>query len=238
MNEKTSEKDNTTAHTSTAYDSDVRKTIPYYEAFHQETINLVKSMEMEPGLWLDTGCGTGTFVEKAAMEFRKTRFILADPSSSMLEIAKNKLLHLPRNLITFLDPIGTDSLIPAPSGLPMDRIDVITAIQSHHYYSTEKRKSAIGVCWELLRTGGVFITFENIRPFTEAGLKTGRDYWKSFQVSKGKSVEEANKHLSRLDKEFFPITVPEHMEILTKAGFKTVEILWYSYMQAGFYAIK
>jgi tRNA (cmo5U34)-methyltransferase len=37
---------------------------------------------------------------------------------------------------------------------------------------------------------------------------------------------------------FFPITVEEHLSLLKKMGFNAVELLWYSYMQAGFYCVK
>ena len=36
----------------------------------------------------------------------------------------------------------------------------------------------------------------------------------------------------------FPITIEQHLEMLKNAGFKSVNILWVSYMQAGFWAIK
>ena len=50
--------DNITPHRSSEYDSKVRKTIPFYEHFHMETINLVKTVNPGVKKWLDTGCGT------------------------------------------------------------------------------------------------------------------------------------------------------------------------------------
>ncbi|MFH0897574.1 MAG: class I SAM-dependent methyltransferase, partial [Candidatus Bathyarchaeota archaeon] len=76
--------DNTTPHLAADYDSQVRITIPYYDTFHDETLNLVKAMRKVPYRWLDTGCGTGTFVEKALIAFPNTHFILADPTEKML----------------------------------------------------------------------------------------------------------------------------------------------------------
>ena len=48
-------------------------------------------MGMNPKLWLDTGCGTGSLVEQAFDIFKETTFILADPSPEMINEAKNKL---------------------------------------------------------------------------------------------------------------------------------------------------
>ena len=116
--------------------------------------------------------------------------------------------------------------------------DVITAIQCHHYLSREGRAKATDVCYNLLKEGGIYITFENIRPLTEEGITIGKRYWGNFQLTHGRNDEEVKEHLERFDTEYFPITVEEHLELLRKTGFKTVELFWYSYMQAGFYCIK
>ena len=60
----------------------------------------------------------------------------------------------------------------------------------------------------------------------------------SYQVRKGKPREEAEAHVERLDREFFPLTVTEHLELLRESGFRTAELFWYSYMQGGFFAIR
>ncbi len=116
--------------------------------------------------------------------------------------------------------------------------DIITAIQCHHYLSREGRAKATRVCCDLLKEGGVYITFENIRPLTEDGTAIGKQHWINFQLSHGRNEKEIQKHLERFDTEYFPITIEEHLELLRVAGFKTVELFWYSYVQAGFYCIK
>jgi len=221
--------DNSTPHQSNLYDDNITKTIPYYESYHKETINLIKSMEIEPEIWLDTGCGTGTLVEKAMKEFKSTKFILVDPSENMLKQAEKKLFSVDR--IKFLRPLPTQELTEL-------EVDVITAIQCHHYLSREDRKKAINACYNLLNDGGVFVTFENIRPFTEKGIEIGKKYWRNFQLSSGRDPEEIKEHLKRFNEEFFPITVEEHLKLMRNEGFSFVELLWYSYMQAGFYGIK
>lgn len=223
--------DNASAHLSKDYDSKIHSTIPYYNNFHQEIINLIKSMDINPIIWLDTGCGTGTFVKKALDSFKDTQFILADPSEGMLNEAKEKLARY-SDRITFLEPVPSQDISFSKG------IDVITAIQSHHYVSKEERYEATKSCYNLLNENGVFITFENIKPLTEKGIEIGKKYWKNFQISKGKAKEEAESHVERFDVEYFPITIKEHISLLKDSGFSVVEMFWYSYMQAGFYCIK
>jgi tRNA (cmo5U34)-methyltransferase len=51
--------DNTTPYNAADYDAGVRKIMPFYEQFHRQAIDLVKTVVPEPRLWLDTGCGRG-----------------------------------------------------------------------------------------------------------------------------------------------------------------------------------
>lgn len=44
--------------------------------------------------------------------------------------------------------------------------------------------------------------------------------------------------MARRGTEVLPITIEEHLCLLKECGFKSADILWTSYMQAGFFAIK
>jgi len=227
------QKDNASAHSAAQYDEQILRTIPYYDKFHEETIHFVKSYLPEPIIWLDTGCGTGSLVYKCLPFFPDTQFILSDPSAAMLEAAREKLSGSD-DRVRFLKPAATQNLASDLSGKP----DVITAIQAHHYLSVPDRKKATEVCFDLLKTDGIFITFENIAPMTKSGIETGKKNWGEYQLSKGKTKEEIENHLARFGKEYFPITIQEHLSLYRSCSFKAVEMLWYSYMQAGFYCIK
>lgn len=225
--------DNSTLYLAAVYDQQVGDTIPYYDAFHQETINLIKATQIEPKNWLDTGCGTGTLIQKALPIFPDTKFILADPSPEMLNNAKRKLANIANGRVQFLEPASTQDL-PKSVASP----DVITAIQSHHYLSREERIRATAVCFELLSPRGIYVTFENIRPLTAEGITIGKENWKNFQLGRGRDMQTVQKHMERFDVEYHPITIQNHLSLLRKVGFSTVEMLWYSCMQAGFYGIK
>lgn len=223
--------DNASAHLSKEYDLKIHSTIPYYGNFHQEIINLIKSIDIEPNTWLDTGCGTGTFVKTAQKHFKNTKFLLADPSLGMLNEAKKKLGGY-NSRINFLEPIPSQEISIE------NKFDIITAIQSHHYMSKEEGYEATKSFYDLLNENGIYVVFENIKPLTEKGVEIGKEYWKNFQISKGKEKEEAENHVERFNVEYFPITVEEHLSLLKNCGFSVVEMFWYSYMQAGFYCIK
>ncbi len=223
-----------TPHLPEDYDTKISSVLPYYSSFHKETINLVRSLLKTPDVWMDTGCGTGTFVENAMQHFPDTKFLLLDPSESMLRLAREKITSCTFERVEILKASATQDFTMELN----ERPDVITAIQCHHYLSRENRAKAVRKCYELLENGGIFITFENISPFTEEGISVGKRYWGEFQSEHGRSKGEIENHLERFGTEYFPITVEEHLKLLRKTGFMTIEIFWYSYMQAGFYCIK
>jgi len=226
--------DNTTPHKAIEYDTNIIKTIPYYQCFHKETINLIKSYNNKCEKWLDIGCGTGILLKKAQDSFKDTKFILADPSEEMINIAKNKFHDHQKGKIDYIPGCFSQDL----QNYIKEEVDVITAIQVHHYLKSEDRQKATRNSFNLLKKGGIYITFENIRPISEKGIEIGLDRWGNFQLDKGKSEEEVINHRSRFNKEYFPITILEHLELLRTIGFKSYEIFWSSYMQCGFYAIK
>lgn len=225
---------NTTPHKAEEYDESIKNTIPLYEYFHTETIGLIHYYNDKCDKWLDIGCGTGTLVEKAHNRFPNTKFLLADFSEEMLIQAKNKLEDIIADRIEFLPKCSSQEI----NRYLNDKVDVITAIQVHHYLNKEERKMATKNCFDLLNEGGIYITFENIKPLTEKGTTIGLNRWGQFQEDMGKDKEAVEMHKSRFNKDYFPITIPEHLELLKETGFDTYEVFWYSEMQCGFYAIK
>ncbi|MBP2656181.1 MAG: cmoA [Firmicutes bacterium] len=224
--------DNKTSQKAQDYDKNIDKTIPYYSLFAEEIAKLVKVVHAAPSAWLDTGCGTGILVSKMAQIFTSAKFTMADPAAAMLAEAKQKFTDKQIEQLQFI-LIGTEDM-----QCNEEQFDVITAILAHHYLDNETRRLATENCFKMLRQGGIYITFETIKPATQQGIQLGLAKWGKAQIENGKSKEAAEKHISRFGIELNPISIHEHLELLRQVGFTTVELFWASNMQAGFYAIK
>jgi len=224
--------DNKTSKPAREYDANVGKTIPYHWLFYEETLELIKIVQPRPTAWLDAGCGTGILVSEAAEVFPGIHFVLMDPSAAMLEVAKDKFANKPKMQTTYV-LAGTETI-----EYPPESFDVITAILSHHYFNKETRHKALIKCFDMLKKGGVFVTFETVSPDSAQGVRIGLERWRTAIIRNGKDAEAADQHISRFGTVLLPITVAEHLELLRRVGFAVVEILWRSGMQAGFYAIK
>lgn len=221
--------DNKSAFSSNVYDENINKVLPFYNEFHNQIIDVVRTLELDSFQWLDIGCGTGTLAEKASKMFQNCRFTLCDISENMLDIAKERLKFSDNTVFSLCSSDSIDY---------KKCFDVVTAVQVNHYFDEEQRKKATENCFNALKSGGIYITFENVAMSALASEQLGIKRWAGYMTEQGKTDSEIKVHMSRRGKEFFPITVKEHLNLLESVGFKSVDILWASYTQAGFIAIK
>lgn len=191
-------------------------------------VDLVKALDY-PGLsWLDVGCGTGTMGETAFAALHPKRFVFLDQSPEMIAIVRHRFAQPQAEFITA-------SLLELNC---RSEFDVVTAIQVNHYLSVEDRRRAVTNSYRALKKGGVFISFENFAPFSETGKQLSLKRWENYQTHQGRSARQIQEHRNRYGKEYFPISVPEHLQLLRDCGFQTAELLWLSYLQVGLFGIK
>ena len=220
--------DNRSAYDSNIYDEHIVNVLPYYREYHGQIIDLVRAYKQDTIDWLDTGCGTGTLALRVLEKEQNVRFTLCDPSEKMLNEAEKKLGD--KN-IRFIKAASHEFDFNS-------EYDVITAVQSHHYYKPDQRAKAVLNCYRALQDGGIFITFENIRMSSENSDAIAMKRWVNFLREHGNSEQDIKMQIDRRGVETFPITIEQHIELLKRTGFKSVDILWASYLQAGFMAIK
>jgi tRNA (cmo5U34)-methyltransferase len=227
--------DNTTPHPSSHYDCDVRQTIPYYETMHHEAIDLVLTVRPDVRVWLDTGCGTGYLPYLALKCFPHTRFVLADPAPAMLAEAARRLDGIDEGRVQLLPAVASEALFQYVGAV---QPQVITAVMCHHYLQKKERGRALRACFDLLEPKGLFVAFENVAAATDEGVQWGLERWARYQTGQGRTAQAVADHVRRYNSAYFPITVGEHVDLLRQTGFRTVELFWFSHMQAGLYAVK
>lgn len=220
--------DNKSAFSSSDYDRKIAQTLPYYEQFYEQVIELVKVYNHNPVRWLDIGCGTGKMGSVAFENVDLEKFVFCDSSEEMIRIAKTR----------FMCHNAEFSVCDVQKLTYTDEFDIITAIQVNHYLRTDERKIALQKYYAALKDNGLYISFENFAPFTDSGKRIYLKKWKRYQMEQGKSPEECREHINRYGKDYFPITLSENLELMRNSGFKAVEILWLSNMQVGLWGIK
>lgn len=221
-------KDNKSAYNASIYDSHIVNVLPYYREYTAQIIDLVDAAGKKNIKWLDSGCGTGTLTMNVLAHRSDVQFTLCDPSSKMLKEAEEKLAGQ-----------GINFLNVSSQELPFeDEFDVVTAVQCHHYLTVDERRDAEAKCYKALKDNGIFVMFENIKMSTDESDDITLKRWVNFLKEHGNSQEDVEMQLSRRGTEVLPITIEKHIELLREVGFKSVNLLWASYLQAGIWAIK
>ena len=151
--------DNKSAFGSSEYDKKIKQTLPYYDEFYKEVIELVKIFQNSPIRWLDIGCGTGKMGSIALGNLELEKFVFCDVSDEMIRIAKER----------FSCSNAEFSVCDVQNLAYVNEFNVITAIQVNHYLQINERKLALKKCYEALKENGIFISFENFAPFTDVG---------------------------------------------------------------------
>lgn len=221
--------DNTSAFNSNAYDRKIKQTLPYYDEFYEQVIELVKCFYHNIKVkWLDIGCGTGKMGSVALKNINIEKFVFCDSSEAMIRIAKE---HFSAYRADF-------SVCDARKLAYSNEFDVITAIQVNHYLYIDERKIVLKKYYDSLKENGLYVSFENFAPFTDIGKSVYFEKWKRYQMKQGKSFKECEKHMERYGKDYFPISLSENVELMRNCGFRAVEILWLSNMQVGLWGMK
>lgn len=217
-----------TAFCAEKYDEKIRQTLPFYEEFYEQVIDVLDISGKKSVSWLDIGCGTGKMYEAARKRISIQEFVFTDISEKMLAVAKARF-QTGENRFRQMSVLELEDT---------EKYDVVTAIQVHHYLSEKDRRIAVERCCQALKIGGLFFTFENIAPDSEIGRRLVLDRWKSYQIRNGKDREEAENHKKRYGVDYFPVTAGAHLELMRECGFQAAELIWMSYMQAGFMGVK
>ena len=210
------------------YDKNIVATLPYYEEYFKQIIEIVHTAFHIPIVWLDIGCGTGKMADMAIRNLQVENMICCDNSPQMLKIAKERVCS---SNIDFRESLIQNLLYDS-------YFDVITAILITHYLEYEERIVSIKNCYNALKKNGMFFTVENFAPSNDIFKRLYLERWKNYQYENGKSEEECQSHILRYNTEYFPVTIMEQIHVLQECGFKNVEIFWCSYMQVGILGIK
>lgn len=221
-------KQNSTPFTVTEYDKQIKRTLPFYEEMIQQVVDIVRAFGLQSIKWLDVGCGTGKMAKTALDHFNIQKMVCIDVEKEMLESADS-----------FCNDEKVEFLQCDVRGLPyQEMFDIVTAVQVNHYFKKDERIAVIKNCYDALDENGIYISFENFAPDSEEIRKLYLERWKQFQIANGKTEKEADSHIKRFGKNYFPMSIAESVGLLKECGFHMVEILWVSYMQAGILARK
>lgn len=219
---------NAPAFSASDYDSQILRTVPFYDELYRQIAETAKAFGNKPLSWLDIGCGTGKTAESVLGKVPLGKFVFADISEEMIEVTKGRFRFSEAEFI--LSDISDLNFC--------GEFDIITAVLVFHYLKLPERKNALQNCFRALKKGGILITAENFAPLGTMLEKLYLKRWESFQLEQGRSPEDCRRHLERYGKSYFPITISESLDMLRDCGFAESEVFALSCCQAAFISVK
>jgi tRNA (cmo5U34)-methyltransferase len=202
--------------TPAAYDVEIRRFIPGYDAMLDEAAAAVLEMGGAPHV-VDLGAGTGSLTDRIAHVVPDARFTLIDIDPAMLERAASRLEAV-RDRVTMREQAFA-AAIP-------DCDAVVAAFSLHHVHDPVDKSALFARVHGALAPAGRFVIADamiaDAGPFAEPARKR----WAAHLVAAGDTEAEAHARFASWAEEdrYFPIA--DELDRLRAAGFAQIDVRW------------
>lgn len=181
---------------------------------------------------LDIGCGAGNYTLKLLTKIPGLNCTLNDLSMPMLEKAKERVSPQTKGTVTIIQ----DDMRNLE--LPDNHFDIILAAATlHHLRDDDDWESMFAKIYKALRPGGSFWVSDLITHDSEPITKLFEDRYSSYLETLG-GPEYRRKVLDYVNYEDTPRSLNFQMALLTKVGYRKIDILHKTSCFAAFGAIK
>lgn len=223
------------ARVSNVFDDMVSRSVPYYTQLQHMLADLaVTFLPEEGGLVCDLGCSTGTSIELIANHPRaprNTRFVGFDNSPHMLEQARAKLA--PQIAEGRVELIESD----LNAGVDLPRCNVVMLNWTLQFVRPLHREALLKQVSRQLDSPGALLLSEKVLVSDSFLNRAYIDLYLRYKKQQGYTDEEIQRKREALENVLVPYRVDENIEMLKRAGFRTVDMFFRWFNFASFIAI-
>jgi tRNA (cmo5U34)-methyltransferase len=203
------------------FDELIRTLIPYYGQMMRAAVDAIPFPHEEPIEALDLGCGTGTLSKAVLETFPAARLTCVDIAENMLKLCRLKLADAadPRFVQADFSDYKFDRQYDA----------IVSSLALHHLETPEDKLKFARKIHTALKPGGVFVNADVVLANSNALQRKYMNRWKSFMLRKIPIEEVEAKWLPKYYGEDRPISLADHFDQLSKAGFRDPDVIWKYY---------
>lgn len=219
------------ADVSKAFDSHVRKSVPFYDEIQRMIVELSEYFIRDHSVVYDLGCSTGTTLDllsSAHSGKEDVQFIGIDLSKFMVQEARKKVN---RPNVRFYQKSLMDLEFSPPGNL-------ITSVFTLQFLTLAERRTLLMRINESLIEGGGLLIVEKISAdhggFEEIWTEL---YW-DFKRRQGFTPEQILEKANSIRGVLKPLTCDENLDLLLQTGYSQVEVFFKWYNWTGFLAVK
>jgi tRNA (cmo5U34)-methyltransferase len=219
------------AEVSAAFDSHVRKSVPFYDELQRMVTELSEYFVRNRSVVYDLGSSTGETLGRLAEKHSEkddVEFIGFDLSESMVVEARKKLQ---RPNVNFFHKNILDAEFSATANL-------VTSLFTLQFLTLSERRELLLRVNQALVEGGGLIIVEKVRAensfFEDLWIQL---YW-DFKRRQGLTADQILDKAHSIRGVLNPLSIEENLDLLHKTGFSRVEVFFKWYNWAGFLAVK
>lgn len=203
------------------------RSIPNYDVMRKLT-TMLGSKFADGGLVVDVGCSNGLAVE-TLIENINANYLLMDISDPMLDLCRKKY-HGKENVKIVKHDLRED--------LPFNNANLVISSLTIQFTPIEYRQRILNDIYGKIKTGGAFIFIEKVLGESFPTNEMFVNAYYDIKRMNGYSEEAIQIKKKSLEGVLVPLTYSFNKELLSQAGFKTVDCFWKCLNFCGWIAIK
>ena len=216
------------------FDDMLQRSIPFYNTLQLMVASIVCKFSIDHTNIYDLGCSTGTTILSILKrkDLRKVKIIGIDYSEPMLDLANKKLKDNYKGdnyEIIFAD---------LNENIDITNASVVILILTLQFIRPVKRELLINKIYNGLKHNGCIVLVEKVLSESKLLNKLFLEYYYEFKKNRGYSKLEISQKREALENILIPYTINENLELLTRNGFKNLDIFFKWYNFAGFIGVK
>jgi tRNA (cmo5U34)-methyltransferase len=207
--------------TTAEYDARVRTWLPDYEEVNEILLAAMQPFVPDKATLLDLGAGTGRFSKQVLERFPDAHLTLVDFSDHMLAGTSKSMGMYNGRFNTLTADIFSDSLDFEPASFDC----IVSTFAIHHGRSVAVYANLYQKIYRWLKPGGCFLCCDHVAGGNDYLTAMNLASWYTFISSK--LPEHVNdQFIDGACREDSPLPLQQHFQLLTNAGFGTIDTLW------------
>lgn len=215
------------------FDDMLERSVPFYKECQQMVIDLTLHFAQKNSAVYDLGCSTGTLLRHLVTTIPKTkniRFVGLDNSKAMLKKACGKL----KDHLKHCNLVETN----LEHGFELSDASVVIMNYTLQFLPPRRRAAMLKKIYRGLRPGGSLILIEKVRGESDSLNDLFVEQYHTYKQSQGYSKLEIAKKREALEKVLIPLSPAKNRDLLTKVGFRQLDVFFKWFNFSGFLAIK
>lgn len=199
------------------YDVAIRRTVLGYDELHTLSVSILAARTPDPARLLVVGAGTGEELNRLATRFPRATLTGVDPSTPMLDVARERLRAA--------DQLDRIELVPGlVEDLPEDpSFDAATLLLVMHFLPDDGAKlTLLRDIAARLRPGAPLVVADLCGDPSSIAFQLLRDAWLQRQVAIGMERSEATDMLIKIEQIVQFMSESRTLELFGQAGFGNV----------------